>query len=190
MDSILNQIKSQLGDGIVDKIAKQAGTDKGSTNSVIDKALPAILGGLGKNAASKKGAGKLLEALKNKHGGDLLDHTEEKINDEEEKDGNKILGHIFGDKKDMLADAVGAKTGTSKGATSKIMAMLGPIVMANLGKSVKKKGFSLGSLTGLMGKENSKSDLLNNPMLKGMLDKNKDGSVMDDLMGMFGKKSK
>ncbi|MNF01938.1 hypothetical protein D3C80_2010130 [compost metagenome] len=70
--------------------------------------------------------------------------------------------------------------------------MLAPIVMGYLSKQKQQNNVSnsgglgdlIGGLTG--GGQGTKGALID--MVSGFLDKNKDGNMLDDIMGMFGKK--
>ena len=82
-----------------------------------------------------------------------------------------------------------AKTGVSSSNVMQILQTLAPILMSFLGKGVSDKGISsenkLGDLlSGLLGNNSNAGGLLNS-----LLDSNGDGSVLDDVTGMFTGKS-
>jgi len=162
----------------------------------VSTALPAILAGMTKNAQSKEGAESLNRAIESKHDGSLLDnlsgmlegHTQELQND-----GDGILGHIFGNKRSVVEQTISQKTGVTPSKIGPLLSTLAPIVMAYLGKekrAAKTESDGLGGLLGgLLGAQNqrgSSGGIMD--ILGGVLDKDGDGDVMDDIIGMFGKK--
>ena len=60
---LLGSLMSQLGGGGVDQIARTVGVSGGDVTNVLAGALPAMMAGLTRNAASSGGASALLGAL-------------------------------------------------------------------------------------------------------------------------------
>jgi hypothetical protein len=73
-----------------------------------------------------------------------------------------------------------------------LLSLLAPIVLGALGKSARERGLDPGGLAGMLGGEqqaaakNAPGGLMG--MLGKFLDKDGDGSVMDDIGGMLGGK--
>lgn len=71
---ILSQIQSQLGGSALDGLARQIGAGRGETERAVGAALPMILGGLARNAASSPAeARSLARALDEDHDPSLVD---------------------------------------------------------------------------------------------------------------------
>lgn len=186
-----------LGQNVIDNISSQLGMDKTETSSAIGVAVPAILAGLTKNSQSKQGAESLYNALESKHDGSLLDNLSSMLQSQSsavQKDGNGILDHIFGANKAAIEKGVAAKSGLSLQKVGPLLSMLAPIVMAYVGKQKKQSKTSAGGLVDLLGgllgntgaapaKKSSGGGLIG--MVTGMLDKNKDGDILDDILGGF-----
>ncbi len=159
----------------------------------ISAGIPAILAGLTKNAQSPEGAESLDKALESKHDGSLLDNLSGLLQGQPEtleQDGQGILRHVFGNNKPKVEQGLAQKTGISMSKIGPMLAMLAPIVMGFLGKQKRQNNVSAGGLGGLLGGllgGGQKSGGIMG-MVTGMLDKDGDGSVIDDVMGMFGKK--
>ena len=71
--------------------------------------------------------------------------------------------------------------------------MLAPLVMGALGKAQREKGLDTGGLAGMLGGEQQRAaDAAPGVMgmLTSFLDRDHDGSVMDDIGGMLGKLGK
>lgn len=190
-------LNGPLGQNVVSSVSSQLGMSKTETASAIGVAVPAILAGLAKNSQSSKGAESLNKALDSKHDGSLLDNLGNILQNQSsavQQDGNGILDHIFGANKSAIEKGVAAKSGLSIDKIGPLLSTLAPIVMAFVGQQKKQSKTSAGGLGDLLGgllgstgattsKKSSGGGLMG--MVTGMLDKNKDGNVIDDLLGGF-----
>lgn len=188
-------LNSSIGKSIISGIAGKFGMDENEATSAVKTAVPVILGGLGKNAQSQEGAESLNRALENKHDGSLLDNLTDMFqsnSDELQQDGSGILGHIFGDKVGAVETGVAQKAGISMDKVGPLLSSLAPVVMAYLGKQKNQNNVGAGGLGdllgGLLGGSQKKSGGGLMGMITGMLDKDKDGSALDDIFDMFTKK--
>lgn len=173
-----NIIIDQLTPEAVDKIAEKTGLDRKSAQNAINIALPTIIGGLSKNAQDEKSAGKLKTAIEQDHSGVILDNLPEALGSQSTSlDGNKILGHIFGGKLTTVEQAVGKSSGISNDSAVKIMSLLAPVVLGQLGKEGQSSQ-GLDNTIGTLSKSGS-SDVWT--MISDFIDQNNDGSVVDDI---------
>ena len=186
MDNILDLINGNLGKEVVDGISRNTDASAEQTQAVVSNALPALLDALQNNASSGNGAQGILSAIGSKHDGSILDNLSGFLGNNDTSDGNGILGHMLGDKRGALEQAISGKTGVSSGTVSKILAMLAPIVMGYLGKQSRNNNVSDGGglsdlLGGMLGGQTG------GDILGGMLDQNGDGKLgMDDVGGLLG----
>ena len=189
-------LNSSIGQSIVQNVAGKLGMNPNEASSAVKTAIPTILAGMTRNAQSKEGAESLNRAIESKHDGSLLEDLSGMLQDhsqELQKDGDGILGHIFGNKRSVVEKNISQKTGVSNDKIGPLLSTLAPIVMAYLGKEKKQSNAGVGDLNSLLsgligGSQNSKygGGIMN--MISGVLDKDGDGDVMDDLVNMFGKK--
>ncbi|MEC3878468.1 DUF937 domain-containing protein [Parapedobacter sp. 10938] len=192
MDNILELLNGSLGKEVVDGITRKTDASAEQTQAVVSTALPTLLGALKNNASSGDAQG-ILNALGSKHDGSILDNLSGFLGNDDTSDGNGILGHVLGNKRGAVEQAISGKTGVSSGTVSKIMAMLAPIVMGYLGKQSRTNNVSDGGglsdmLGGMLGGQSGGGNILG-----GLLDQNGDGKLgVDDvgglLGGLFGKK--
>ncbi len=184
-----NLIKSLLTKTVVDKISQSLGQDTGKTKSAMEGLIPAILGGLAKNSAKKEQAELLHQVLQKDHDGRILDNLDGFLGNIKSGKGDKILGHVLGNKSDFLAQMIGEKTGLGKEQTGKLMETLAPLVMGVVGKETKEKGLQAHNLGEIL--QNAVKNFAGNDGLKelafSILDKDGDGDIKDDLFDM-GKK--
>jgi len=99
-------------------------------------------------------------------------------------DGNKILGHILGSKNASraLASQVESETGISSSILKKMLPVVATMAMGAMkNQSASKSG--LAALFGQTAPARAQQSM-GSKLLSGFLDKDHDGSVVDDLMGM------
>lgn len=173
-------------------LASQVGGNEGEVKNGVMAALPAMLAALGKNAGTEKGAEELNNALEKKHDGSILDNLSGYLSNPDLKDGAGILNHLFGNQTSNVANAVSQSSGLDTNGSMKMLQMLAPILMGLLGQQKKQNNLDakgLGNLTSMLaanfGSEAGASGIME--AVTNLLDANKDGNVMDDIMGMVGK---
>ena len=173
-------------------LASQVGGNEGEVKNGVMAALPAMLAALGKNAGTEKGAEELNNALENKHDGSILDNLSGYLSNPDLKDGAGILNHLFGNQTSNVANAVSQSSGLDTNGSMKMLQMLAPILMGMLGQQKKQNNLDaegIGNLTSMLasnfGSEAGTSGIMET--VTNLLDANKDGNVVDDIMGMVGK---
>lgn len=176
----------------IGNLASQVGGNEGEVKNGVMAALPAMLAALGKNAGTEKGAEELNNALEKKHDGSILDNLSGYLSNPDLKDGAGILNHLFGNQTSNVANAVSQSSGLDTNGSMKMLQMLAPILMGILGQQKKQNNLDakgLGNLTSMLasnfGSEAGTSGIMET--VTNLLDANKDGNVMDDIMGMVGK---
>ena len=176
----------------IENLASQVGGNEGEVKNGVMAALPAMLAALGKNAGTEKGAEELNNALENKHDGSILDNLSGYLSNPDLKDGAGILNHLFGNQTSNVANAVSQSSGLDTNGSMKMLQMLAPILMGMLGQQKKQNNLDakgLGNLTSMLasnfGSEAGASGIME--AVTNLLDANKDGNVMDDILGMVGK---
>ncbi len=179
IDMMLN---SQNG-GQIQQLARSFGLDEGQVKAAIEQVVPALSQGVKKNISSESGLASLSKALENGNHQRYLEQSESLTGDQAVSEGNNILGHILGSKdvSRAVADRASVSTGLESGMLKKML----PVVASMMMGSLSKQASSSGMLGGLGSSADSSGGMLD--MLSGMLDADKDGSVVDDLLGMAGK---
>ena len=176
----------------IGNLASQVGGNEGEAKNGVMAALPAMLAALGKNTGTEKGAEELNNALEKKHDGSILNNLSGYLSNPDLKDGAGILNHLFGNQTSNVANAVSQSSGLDTNGSMKMLQMLAPILMGILGQQKKQNNLDakgLGNLTSMLasnfGSEAGTSGIMET--VTNLLDANKDGNVMDDIMGMVGK---
>ena len=199
MNTLQDLLGSEQGDHAVEQISQAVGADNSLVNAAIQMALPALIGGLANNAATPQGAESLDNALQD-HNGSILDNLgslKGMIFGNEpaaqptppQADAGGILGHILGGSQGQVAQEVSQRTGLGIGQVAQILMFLAPIVMAYLGREKQQQGVGADGLGGLLGgllggDAQVQPASAGGAVLGGVLDRDHDGSSMDDIASM------
>jgi hypothetical protein len=185
--SLIDLVTQQLGSGGVQQLSQQIGADEQQTAGAIQMALPVLLGGLAKNAQSPQGAQSLSGAL-DQHAGGLLGGLGGLLGGGAAADGAGILGHVLGGRQPAVEQGIGKAAGLDSAQVGKLLMMLAPVVMAVLARRKQEQGLDAGSIGGALNQERAELQE-KNPQLGGLasiLDRDNDGSIMDDLVNIAG----
>lgn len=203
MLSLQDLLGQDQGNAALGEISNTVGAEPSLVNSAIQMALPAIIGGLAKNAADPQGAQSLDQALSRDHDGSILGNlgglgsmilgqlqTPEPT--PKQLDAGGILGHILGNNQGPVVEQVSNNTGLNMGQVAQILMMLAPLVMGYLGQQKQQQGIGADGLGGLLGgllggqsaaaPQSSGNAMMD--MASSMLDSDRDGSAMDDIASM------
>lgn len=183
--------------GGLDAIARELGVGSDQAASGAAALLPAILGGLKKQAQAQPdgldGLGRVLGQL---GGGGLLDN----VLAPEPTDvgrGNDVLGQIFGSKdvSRTVAQDAASRSGLDPALLRQMLPMLAMLVTGFMAKggaagdapAAPTGGGGLGDLLGdlLGGAGGARAGAA--PGLGGMLDMNRDGNALDDILRLAGR---
>ena len=186
--NVTDLIQGALNEDTVGRISQAIGADQGATDTAIQSALPIILGGLARNSTNETGAESLLGALDRDHDGSILDDLAGFVGNYNQANGAGILGHIFGGQQGAIEQTVSQSSGLDMSKVGPLPTILAPIVMGALGKSRREEGIGISDLAGILSgstqQMSSGSPVVD--MLSQVLDRNRDGSAVDDVFGMLG----
>ncbi len=179
----------QLGPSVFKQMGQQLGTDKASTAAAVSTAIPVLLSALARNAARPGGAEALNAALSKDHDGSVLSDLTGAVSGYQRGPGGKILKHVLGDRQEAAAATIGRTSGIDPAKAGALLAMLAPIVLGSLGMARQTKGLDAGGLAEMLGQERQDMQKANAGIggLLSFLDADKDGSIVDDVLGMAGK---
>lgn len=188
MDDLMTSILGELAGSPMNQLSAQLGTDTRSTQTAVQAALPVLLGALAKNSTSSGGADLLSGALDRDHDGSILDDLGGFLGNASQGNGAGILRHVLGQKQPAIESGIGKATGMDTSQIAKLLPILAPIVMGYLGRQKKQQGFDAGALAAMLGAQQSQAQAQNPAfnVLSALLDKDDDGSVIDDLGSMLG----
>jgi len=190
-DIIINQVGSQLGLG-----------DQNQANSAVDGVFGTLLNAISKNASTPEGAGGLMAALDRDHDGSILNDLGGFLSgavtpsNPNTANGAGILKHILGDNQTEAAENIAKESGIDTGKVLKMMVTLAPVVLGMLGKFKSQAqpevqqtqqaqqggGGLLDFIQGATKTVNQQPT--NQSIFSKLLDKDGDGSMIDDIAEM------
>ena len=185
LEGILNEA---LGGDTISQMSQTLGTDEGTTANAVQTALPMLLGVMTRNSSTPEGATSLLSALDEDHDGSVLNDLGGLLGGYDAGPGAGILDHVFGDKLGAAQSGVSQASGLDMGRAGSLLMMLAPIVMGALGKYRRQGRIDESSLPDVLGRA-TRETASNSPisdLLSGMLDSNRDGSSLDDILRLAG----
>ena len=183
---LLGSLMQQLGGNGVNEIARSVGLSSSDVGNVLAGAVPAMMAGLTRNAASSGGAEGLLGALDRDHDGSILDDVMGYLGGGGNLAGGAgILGHVLGGRQANVESAVSKSSGVDLASVGKIMAMVAPLIMGALGKAKRQQGFDASGLAAALGQQERAARQVSPSavdMFTRMLDSDGDGDSMDDIV--------
>lgn len=180
VETILN---SQNG-AAVQQIGSQFGLGRDQTTAALAALVPALAAGFQRNTQSAGGLEGLLSALSGGRHTQYLDDPAILGRPDAVADGNGILGHVFGGKEvsRQVASRAAAQTGLSPDVLKGMLPIVAALVMGAMARQASPGagGRFTPASTGGMG-----GGLMG--MLGATLDQNRDGSMVDDVIGILGR---
>lgn len=187
MTELLRQV------GGVQSVARDLGIDESQATAGLAALLPAVLGGFKKQAqAQSSGLDGLAGMLGGLGGGGLLDEVLAPRPTDTSR-GNDVLGQIFGtrDVSRTVAQNAASQAGLDPALLKKMLPMVAMLVAGVL----SRQGAASRAPAGGGGIEDLLGSLLGGgsgqaggaPNLGSLLDLDRDGNPLDDLLGMAGK---
>ncbi len=184
-DIIISQVGNQLGLG-----------DSEQTNTAVDGVFATLLNAVAQNASTPEGQNSLLSALDRDHDGSILNDLGGFLSgmvqpqNPKTTNGAGILKHILGDKQNTAVESISKASGIDSSKIIQLMITLAPIVLGYLGKAKATQqtqpdqggGGLLDILTGATKTVNQQPS--NQGFFSRMMDKDGDGSMVDDLAEM------
>lgn len=190
MDALTQLLMQQLSGGGLSQISQQIGADEQTTGSALSTAVPLLVSALANNASKPEGAQALHQALAEDHDGSILNDVQGFLGNPQAANGTGILGHILGGQQPAVTQGLAQSTGLDSGQVGQLLQIAAPLLMGALGQQQQQQGLDPGGLSALLGGQQQMAQQ-SNPntmsMLNSLLDTNKDGSAIDDVLGLMGK---
>ena len=182
----------------MDMLTKQmgGGVTREQTASASSSIISVLINAMARNTATPAGAESLNNALERDNHGSLLDNLGDLIGggmgSSRAANGGGILKHILGRRTNDTVEQLGQRTGMSTGNILKMMTTLAPVLMGVLGRTKQQANLNADGLGGLLdgfmrrNVQPSRPAQKTNIGLGGLLDRDGDGSAIDDIAGMLG----
>jgi len=189
--------QGQINDLLVEQISNQFGIqDREKAESAVEGGFTTLLNAIAKNVASPNGAEGLAGALDRDHDGSIIDDITGFLSGTRQPEntsmlnGAGILKHLLGGSQNQIVEMLGKATGLHKSQAGQILMSLAPVVMGMLGRQKKVNKLDQTSLADLItrGTQNfNRQSPTNTSLITKFLDKDGDGSAMDEIVSMGAK---
>ncbi len=184
MDLLQTLLQAQGGQ-LVGQLAGKFGLNQAQAGAALQQLVPLLAGGVKRNMGQAGGLESLLGALQNSNHGRYLEDPAQVDQAATVADGNSILGHLLGSKEAsrQVAGHAASNTGIDSGILQKMLPIVATMVMGAVSKRASAGGLGSQLLSGGTAQQSPLGGLLTS-----FLDANKDGSVVDDVLGMIFKR--
>ena len=167
MNNIMEEFLSSLGPEVSDQPSTNLGIDKNAVQQMLPEIAPMILGGL-KRQKDNYGGQERVDHILNKYGNaEVLDNIGDFFSSQvERQDADPRLGGLLGDSGVQATNMLSKQFNLDGSTAMKIIPMLAPILLGFLTKTRDQDGAGSSGISA-------------------MLDRDGDGSILDDVAEMF-----
>ncbi len=177
--NILDAIVNAQDGAAVRQLGAQVGLGPDQTTEALSALVPALAAGFQRNLEIKGGLDDLMSALAAGNHGQYIDDPANLRDLSAVTDGNGILGHLLGSKdvSREVASRAAAQTGLSADVLRRMLPLAATLMMGAFSKRSGNTSMSagFGGSGGIAA------------MLRPLLDRNRDGSIVDDVSSMIGR---
>ncbi|GAB5388930.1 MAG: hypothetical protein Alpg2KO_18980 [Alphaproteobacteria bacterium] len=205
--NLLETLMQANGGAVPQQIAERFGLDENQAQAAISALVPALSRGVRNNTQSGDGLMSLIGALQGGNHARYVEQPQDALrSDDAVQEGNAILGHVFGSKEVSreVAGRAAEQTGVGQDIMKQMLPVLASAVMGAMASRMSggdapaaqaSSGGGLADLAGgllgqVMGGGQSSSSGAGDMggMLNQFLDADGDGSMLDDVIGMLGRR--
>ncbi len=167
MEAFVNSFLSNFGPQVSKQISKNIKVDRRSAQSIVAEITPLIMGGL-KKQMQDQGGGDRVNHILNKYGDpSVLDHIDREVAARaQESRPDPRLGGLLGESGMEAVNQISNRFGLNMDTAMKLIPMISPLVLGALTRKRDQEGFGADGIASL-------------------IDRDGDGSVLDDVAGFF-----
>jgi len=126
--SLLKTVQQYLGTSEINQISDRLGVDPQTTESAVSVALPMIVGGMARHAASPDGVATVQEAAATHEY--AADDVQATVQAAPAVESGGLLSKIFGPHKPSVQEGVQQASGLDLGKAKQLLLMLAPLVLS------------------------------------------------------------
>jgi hypothetical protein len=177
--NILDAIVNAQDGAAVQQLGSQVGLAPDQATAALSALMPALAGAFQRNIQSQGGLESLMAALSSGNHGQYIDNPASLADPSAVTDGNGILGHLLGSKdvSRAVASRAAAQTGLSADVLKRMLPLVATLMMGAFSKQ-SGQPTSPGAALGGSGRGIA-------AMLTPFLDRNRDGSAIDDVTSLI-----
>jgi hypothetical protein len=190
MDTLTHQLMRELSGERLTQMSRQIGADEQTTSSALTAVMPLLVSALANNASQSSGAQSLHNALAEDHDGSILNNLSAFLGNPQSANGAGILEHVLGGQQPVVTQGLAEGSGLNRDQIGMLLQIVAPLILGALGKQQQQQGFNPSDLSVFLGGQ-KEMDQQSNPdlmsLLNNLLDRDRDGSALDDIFGMLGR---
>lgn len=196
MSNLLNEVSRHLTDDVIIQLSRQlAAQDPNQVKRASQGISELLLNAISRSANNQEKGGGLFGAIERDHDGGILGNIlgvlsgQKQTNNAKTTNGQGIVSHLLGKQQLEAAQIISQMSGLDIFKSGVLMQLIAPIIMGVVGQTRKSSGLDLGGLAkvllggGQKQQSTSQGGNLGGVFAK-LLDRDGDGSVMDDLLNM------
>lgn len=132
-----SMFQALLSSDALGQVSKQAGVSEKDAAAVLEDVLPVLLNGMKGQASNESTSASFLKALAD-HSKDDTSDVSGFLKTVDAEDGGKIVKHLLGSEEEVVAAKAKKKSGIDTKTILKIMALVAPLLMSQMGKAAKE----------------------------------------------------
>jgi hypothetical protein len=191
--NIVELLHGHLDENLISQLSQKIGANSSDqTEAAASGIISTLVASLAKNSQQPGGANALVSALDRDHDGSILNDIAgylmggKQTTNSSTLDGTGILSHVLGNNQAGVTDMLSKMTGLNNSQVGNLLTTLAPMVMAALGKARHQDNLDtsgIGDLlkTSVLSQANKRQEM---GLLQRFLDRDGDGSVLDDIVNM------
>ncbi len=189
----MDLLQGQLSEGLIDSLTSQTGgANRQQTGTAASLVMQTLMNAVAKNAQTPDGAAALSGALEKDHDGGILGNVMDlvtgggQVANSRSADGFGILSHLLGDNMTNVVEMVSKGSGVNRSGSMNMLMKLAPVVLGVLGQQKKQQNMNPNSLMDFLSTSQKQvtQQNPNNNLITKILDRDGDGSAMDEIAGM------
>ena len=195
MTNLMNEVARHLNDDVVTQLSRQIGAqDPNQVKKASQVISELLLNAIQRNANNQERGGGLFGAIKKDHDGGILGDLmnvftgKKQVSNQSTMNGVGIINHLLGKQQLEAAQVISQMSGLDIFKSGVLMQLIAPVIMGVVGQKQKSGGLDLGGLAKiLMGggqQQQAPQGGQSGGILSKILDRDGDGSMMDDLLSM------
>jgi hypothetical protein len=178
MSGIFDIVQQQLSRGAIQEISKELGLDPATTQQAVSAALPVVLGGMAKHAATPTAATAIHQEADNHS--TPADMTASSNIISGQGGAGRILSTILGSNQQAVQGGVSKASGLDSGKAAQLVALIAPFVLSAISNKKQEDGLQPTQIAGTLQQAQQTAQAeaqRQSPQLGGIL-----GSVMSEVM--------
>lgn len=158
--NIQQLIQQYISGKVSEQISQRTNLPQETVEGYVEKAIPLFAGALLKNISTPEGRDALFDAIKNDHDGSVFDRVQDVVSAGSNPEGEKILGHVFGQEVEAAEAQVAQEVGVSQEQSKEMMEVLAPMMMGALGKEQSDNSLGMDDVMGMVTSGMDKAEMV------------------------------